>query len=44
MVKPGEIDKLYSHYSVLKTVEDNFGLPSLHDGDRDAEPITGIWK
>jgi len=44
MVKSGEIDKLYSHYSVLKTVEDNFGLPSMHAGDRDAEPITGIWK
>lgn len=44
MVKRGEVDKLYSHYSVLKTVEDNFGLPSLHAGDREAEPITGIWK
>lgn len=44
MVKRGQVDKLYSHYSVLKTVEDNFGLPALHAGDREAEPITGIWK
>ncbi len=44
MVKPGEVGKLYSHFSVLRTVEDNFGLPPIHAGDSDAEPITGIWK
>jgi Phosphoesterase family len=44
MVKRGEINELYSHYSVLKTIEDNFGLPPLHTGDQDAAPITGIWK
>jgi hypothetical protein len=44
MVKHGDVDKLYSHYSVLKTIEDNFGLPALHAGDREAEPISGIWK
>jgi len=44
MVKRGTVDKSYSHYSLLKTVEDNFGLPSFHAGDRDAEPISGIWK
>jgi hypothetical protein len=44
MVKRGEDGKPYNHYSVLKTIEDNFGLSSLQDGDRSAEPITGIWK
>lgn len=44
MVKPGEYDKSYNHYNVLRTVEDNFGLPPLNDGDRSANPITGVWK
>jgi acid phosphatase len=44
MVKRGPVDKAYSHYNVLKVIEDNFGLPSFHAGDRDAENISGIWK
>jgi len=50
MVKPaGEQDpqvlsRRYDHYSVLRTVEENFGLPPLAPGDRNAEAITGIWK
>jgi Phosphoesterase family/Zinc dependent phospholipase C len=44
MVKPGEITKTYTHYSVLRTIEDNFGLPPLNSGDRNAEPITEVWK
>jgi len=34
----------YNHYSVLRTIEDNFGLEPLTANDRDATPITGIWK
>ena len=44
MVKPGEITKTYTHYSVLRTIEDNFGLPPLNSGDGAAEPITEVWK
>jgi len=29
---------------VLRTIEDNFGLKPLSDGDRDATAITDIWK
>jgi hypothetical protein len=41
---PKELAKYYNHYSVLRTVEDNFGLEPLTANDRDAAPITGIWK
>jgi hypothetical protein len=41
---PSVLRKRYTHYSVLRTIEDNFGLEPLTGNDRDAEPITGIWK
>jgi hypothetical protein len=44
MVKPGEVSKEYDHYSVLRTIEDNFGLPPLNSGDGQAQPIGEIWK
>ena len=44
MVKPGEITKTYTHYSVLRTIEDNFGVLPLNSGDGHAEPITEVWK
>ncbi len=50
MVKPANrqdpkaLDKPYTHYSVLRTIEDNFGLEPLTADDRDAAPITDIWK
>ena len=50
MVKPANqqdpkaLDKRYTHYSVLRTIEDNFGLEPLTANDRDAAPITDIWK
>jgi hypothetical protein len=44
MVKPGEITETYTHYSVLRTIEDNFGLLPLNSGDSNAEPITEVWK
>jgi hypothetical protein len=50
MVKPANqqdpkaLAKLYTHYSVLRTIEDNFGLEPLTANDRNASPITDIWK
>ncbi len=44
MVKPGEYNENYNHYSILRTIEDNFGLGTLADGDGGAKPITGVWK
>jgi len=41
---PKALAKQYDHYSVLRTIEDNFGLPPLTANDRAAQPITDIWK
>jgi hypothetical protein len=41
---PKVLDRRYTHYSVLRTIEDNFGLEPLAAGDREAAPITDIWK
>jgi acid phosphatase len=41
-VRPGRYPTPITHYSVLRTIEDAFGLP--HDGAAaDAPPITGVW-
>jgi hypothetical protein len=50
MVKPANqqdpkaLGKLYTHYNVLRTIEDNFGLEPLTVNDRNAAPISDIWK
>lgn len=41
---PQALAKSYTHYSVLRTIEDNFGLEPLTANDRAAAPITDIWK
>ncbi|MHB8217233.1 MAG: alkaline phosphatase family protein [Candidatus Sulfotelmatobacter sp.] len=41
---PKVLDRRYTHYNVLRTIEDNFGLQPLAEGDREATPITDIWK
>ncbi len=41
---PSALSKRYDHYSVLRTIEDNFGLDYLTENDRSASPVTGIWK
>jgi len=41
---PKVLDRHYTHYSVLRTIEDNFGLEPLAAGDREAAPIKDIWK
>ena len=30
MVKPQEVTDAYNHYSVLRTIEDNFNLQPIH--------------
>jgi hypothetical protein len=41
---PAALARHYDHYSVLRTIEDNFGLPPLTENDRDASAIRDIWK
>ena len=41
---PASLARHYTHYSVLRTIEDNFGLEPLTANDREAQPIIGIWK
>jgi len=44
--KKQKIDHRYDHYSVLKTIEDNFGLDDkpLNVGDDKAEIISDVWN
>jgi Phosphoesterase family len=41
---PKVLNRHYTHYDVLRTIEDNFGLEPVAEGDRNATPITDIWK
>ena len=41
---PAMLHRRYTHYNVLRTIEDNFGLEPLTSNDRAASPITDIWK
>ncbi|QHW35258.1 acid phosphatase [Paenibacillus rhizovicinus] len=43
MVRPGKYAVRINHYSVLRMIEDIYGLPLL-GGSRNATPIDGIWK
>ena len=45
-IKPERIFAAYNHYSVLRTIEENFGLDPIHkeSGDGTASVITGVWK
>jgi hypothetical protein len=42
MVQPGQYGEQINHYSVLRTVEDMYGLPHLAN-DASAAPISDIW-
>lgn len=35
--------KAYNHYNVLSTIEQNFDLTPLADGDGGARPIDDVW-
>ena len=39
---PAALGRRYTHYSALRTIEDNFGLEPLNANDRAAQPITDI--
>ncbi len=43
MVKRGAVTEAYNHYNLLRTIEDNFRLKPLSDGDSNAKPIEGCW-
>jgi hypothetical protein len=45
VIKPGQYKDEVSHYSLLRTIEDNFGLDPLASGDREADPLPeAIWR
>jgi len=45
MVQPNkEVKASYDHYDVLRTIEENFGLCPLGEGDGGAKPIADVWK
>ena len=45
MVTPGSTSNMsYNHYSLLRTIEDNFALGNLGQNDASASPITGVWR
>jgi hypothetical protein len=43
MVEPGASGQRIDHYSLLRTLEDMYGLPPL-GAAADAAPLTGIWR
>ncbi len=44
-VAPGSVSGAhYTHYSLLRTIEDAYGLGDLGRNDASALPITGVWK
>ena len=42
-VKPGKYNTQYTHYNLLRTLEDIYGLTPIGGSDG-VQPITGIWK
>ena len=44
-VNPGSVSNdAYTHYRLLRTIEDTFGLGTLNQNDTKASPIAGIWR
>lgn len=43
MVMPGQYDQIINHYSVLRTIEDMYGLPYAGNAAF-TEPIDGCWN
>lgn len=44
MVEPGVYEQPLNHYNILRTIEDNFGVPPLADGDGGAVTIERVWR
>ena len=44
-INPGRYDDDLTHYSLLRSIENNFGLEPMHSGDRDASPLPHkVWR
>lgn len=43
MIRPGVQQEGYNHYSLIKTIEKNFGLASLEKNDHDANWFRFLW-
>ncbi|MCP5046386.1 MAG: hypothetical protein GY940_04390, partial [bacterium] len=43
MIRPGVETEGYNHYSLIKTIEKNFGLTSLEKNDRDSNWFRFLW-
>lgn len=43
LAKPGSYDAVFYHYSLLRTLEDGFGISSYVGNANDVTPVTGIW-
>ncbi len=45
MVQPGAINgNLYNHYSLMRLIEDNYGVGTLGRGDAKATTVCCLWK
>jgi hypothetical protein len=44
LVRPGEYDGAFYHYSLLRTLEDGFAVDGYVGFANDVTPITGIWR
>ena len=45
VVTPGRYDAKLTHYSLLRTIGDNFGLEPISRGDRTASPMpASVWR
>jgi hypothetical protein len=44
-INPGRYDDDLTHYSLLRSIEDNFGLEPMHSGDREAKALPRkVWR
>jgi len=43
-IPPDVRGRTYDHFNVLRTIEQNFGVGQLGDGDGRATPISDIWR
>jgi hypothetical protein len=44
MIEPGEEEEGYNHYSLLRTIEENFGLGSLGKNDASSNWFQFLWE
>jgi hypothetical protein len=45
MVNPGKYGARLTHYSLLRTIDDNFGLRTVDAGDGNASPFPEtVWR